>query len=474
MVARQNLLVLALLASLLCVALSSAAAATIESWLTTADLRETISPQPSLAFTAATDATDNRIEIEDTKTFQTILGLGSSLEPTTCSNFWRMAPADRETLMERVVDPDKGIGMNLMRLCIGTPDFTGDPWHSCDDVAPGETDPELVRFSITKDRDYILPVLKLARGLKPDLLFFASPWSPPAWMKTNQSLIGGSLDRKWYGAYTRYFVKFIQAYESEGIPLYAVTIQNEPGVDRSKQSVRWHYPSCHYTAEQERDLIRDHLGPAFSAAGLKTKIWSYDHNFNEKAGSDDPGIDYPTVVMTDAPAGRYVGGIAFHGYEGHPSGMSTFHTRFPAVPLHFSEGSVFGSRGATELISILRNWASSYNAWVTMIDENRGPNNGPFKPSRTMVTLDGKTGGVKYHNDFFFYTQFMRFVKRGAVRLESSGVPENVAFQNRDGQIVLIVANAEAKEAKIRVEFGGSAFVTVLPRQSVGTYTWPR
>ena len=127
-----------------------------------------------------------------------------------------------------------------------------------------------------------------------------------------------------------------------------------------------------------------------------------------------------------------------------------------------------------ELISILRNWASSYNAWVTLIDENRGPNNGPFKPSRTMITLDSKTGSLTYHNDFYFYAQFMRFVRRGAVRLESSGAPENVAFQNPDGQIVLILANTEAKEAKIRVEFDGSAFETMLPRQSVGTYAWSR
>jgi glucosylceramidase len=317
-------------------------------------------------------------------------------------------------------------------------------------------------------------VLKLARELNPDLLFYASPWSPPAWMKTNQSLIGGSLDRKWYGAYARYFVKFVQAYQGEGIPIHAVTIQNEPGVDRSKQPVRWHYPSCRYTGEQERDFIRDHLGPAFSAAGLKTKIWSYDHNFNEKAGGDDPGIDYPTVVMTDAQAGKYVAGVAFHGYEGNPAGMSTFHARFPNVPVHFSEGSVFGIRGVAELIAILRNWASSYNAWVTIIDENRGPNNGPFKPSRTMITLDSKAGEVKYHSDFYFYTQFMRFVKRGAVRLGSSGAPENVAFQNPDGQIVLIMANTEQKEARVRVESDGSAFETVLPRQSVGTYAWSR
>ena len=164
-----------------------------------------------------------------------MLGLGSSLEPATCSNLWRMSAADRERTIERLVSPTTGIGMNLMRICIGTPDFTGDPWYSYNDLPPGETDPELKRFSIEKDRAYILPVLKLARQKNPDLLFFASPWSPPGWMKSTGTMIGGELLPQWYPAYAEYFVKFIHAYEAEGIPIYAVTIQNEPGVDRAKE-----------------------------------------------------------------------------------------------------------------------------------------------------------------------------------------------------------------------------------------------
>ena len=185
--------------------------------------------------------------------------------------------------------------MNLMRICIGTPDFTGEPWYSYDDLSAGQKDPELARFTIEKDRRYVIPVLKAARAANSELLFFASPWSPPAWMKSGDTLIGGRLLPEHYAAYAKYFVKFVQAYESEGIPIHAVTVQNEPGVDRTKDAPKWHYPSCRWTGEDERNFIRDHLGPQFKANGLTTQIWCYDHNFNVSPtpDGDDPGIAYP-------------------------------------------------------------------------------------------------------------------------------------------------------------------------------------
>src|SRR5262249_48955285 len=148
-----------------------------------------------------------------------------------------------------------GINLNLMRICIGTSDFTGDPWYSYDDIPAGRTDPELSHFSIAKDRSYILPILKQAIKINPNLQLFASPWSPPGWMKTTGNMIGGGLLPKWYSAYAHYFVKFIKAYEAEGTPIYAVTVQNEPGVDREHQP-KMRYPSCKWTAEEERDFIK--------------------------------------------------------------------------------------------------------------------------------------------------------------------------------------------------------------------------
>jgi len=236
-----------------------------------------------------------------------------------------------------------------------------------------------------------------------------------------------------------------------------------------------HYPSCRYSGAQERDFIRDHLGPALRRAALKTEIWSYDHNFNEKASGDDPGIEYPATVLSDPKAAPFVSGVGFHGYEGRPDGMARFHERFPGVPIYFTEGSVFGVRGMLKLLDILRNWASSYNAWVIMIDEKKGPNNGPFPPSRTIITLDSPSRAVTYHADYYFYSQVMRYVARGAVRIVSTDPPgglKSVAFANPDGGTVLVVVNPANAEQAFQVAVRDKSFGAVLPPQAVGTYVW--
>jgi glucosylceramidase len=385
-----------------------------------------------------------------------------------------MSESDRERALERLVSPTAGIGMNLMRVCIGTPDFTGDAWYSYDDRPPGETDPDLKHFSIERDRAYILPVLKQARRQNPDLLFFASPWSPPGWMKSTGTMVGGRLLPRWYPAYADYFVKFTRAYEAEGIPIYAVTVQNEPGVDRAKErDPKWHYPSCHWTAEQERDFIRDHLGPALRRAGLRTKIWCYDHNYNRKPHGDNPGIAYPRTILSDPQAAQFVGGVAFHGYAGQPDGMTVFHREFPRGPVHFTEGSVFGLRGGVELIEKLRNWASSYNAWVTILDDHGQPNNGPFEASRTIITLNPATRKPIEHFDFFLYGHFMKFIQRGAVRVDSEGPRRlpHVAFRNPDGALVLIVVN-DGAAVSVEAVCGPANWRTPLPGRSVATLVW--
>lgn len=458
------------------VAMAADAAASIRWWVSTADLGQKLSEQPPLEWHAGFQPGRHQVEIKPGTAFQTMLGLGSSLEPATCWNLSVMSAADRERTMEHLLNPTTGIGVNLMRICIGTPDFTGDPWYSYNDVPQGDTDPELRRFSIEKDRAYILPILKLARQKNPDLLFFASPWSPPGWMKSTGTMIGGHLQPRWYPVYAEYFVKFIRAYEAEGIPIHAVTIQNEPGVDRAKEKdPKWFYPSCHWTAEQERDFIRDHLGPAFRRHGLQTKIWCYDHNYNEKTRGDDPGIAYPRTILRDGQAAQFVSGVAFHGYAGQPSGMSVFHREFPNVPLYFTEGSVFGLKGGVELTERLRHHASAYNAWVTILDDKGKPNNGPFEASRTIITLDPQTKQPKEHFDFFQYGQFMKFVRRGAQRIESTpddNSPANVAFRNADGEKVLIVVNTDSQGQSLSLVCEGRGTMVPLPAKSVATFVW--
>ncbi|MCP5516984.1 MAG: hypothetical protein H7A45_06965 [Verrucomicrobiales bacterium] len=445
-------------------------------WVSTSDGRLRLAAQPSLSFGPSGETSGVRIAVQPEGVRQPVLGLGSSLEPATCWNLSLMEAADRRQVLRRLLDPVEGIGMSLMRICIGTPDFTGDEWYTYDDLPPGATDPELGRFSIERDRRYILPVLREARAVNPDLRFFASPWSPPGWMKTTGSVIGGELKPEWYAAYARYFVRFIQAYAAEGIPVHAVTIQNEPGVDRAKErDPDWFYPSCHWTGEQERDFIRDHLGPTFERHGLGTEIWCYDHNYNVRRQGDDPGLGYPRTILSDPAAARYVDGVAFHGYAGRPTGMRMFHEEFPEVPLYFTETSVYGVQGAVQIIEFLRNWAGSYSAWVTILDEHQQPNNGPFDADPTCVIFHSDTRQVSYEFDYFMYGQFMKFIRPGARRIESTpegGPLPNVAVRNPDGALVLVLANPSARERPFTLVCGDQqARGSALPA-SVTTLRW--
>ena len=387
-------------------------------WLTSHDLQHRLDEQAILTLEStkkSLQASKDTIVVNEKNRFQEIVGLGSSLEPSTCYNLWKLSPSTRTEVLTQLFHPKLGIGINLSRICIGTPDFTSDPWYTYDDVPQGQQDRELRNFSIDKDRRYIIPMIKAALEINPELLIFASPWSPPGWMTSTDDMIGGQLRPEFYPVYAKYLVRFIHAYQEQGIPIHAITVQNEPGVDRSGAVPRWRYPSCRFSAEQERDFIRDHLGPALGQAGLTTKIWCYDHNYNTSPSKDgdDPGVDYPRTILLDSAASRYVSGVAFHGYVGKPSAMSLFREEFPGTPLHFTEGSVFGPRGGRRLVELLRNWASSYNGWVTMLTTDGKPNNGPFRASKTCVTVNPEYSQVSYHYDYYQYGHFFRFIKRG-------------------------------------------------------------
>lgn len=454
----------------------------VESWISSEDLTQRLAPQANLAFSGENDAR-GVVRVDETKVYQTLLGMGSSLEHTTCANLWRLDQATRAEVVERLVSPENGIGMSSMRICIGTPDFTGEPWYSYNDLPPGATDEGLVRFSIDKDRAYVLPILKLALEKNPDLILFASPWSPPGWMKTCGDMIGGHLYPRYYPVYARYFVKFLEAYAAEGIPIRAVTVQNEPGVNKRDDVLSWWYPSCQWSlvededtwwpvshdtmGQPERDFIRDHLGPAFEANGIKTQIWCYDHNLNN--------LNYPRTILSDPRAARYVEGVAFHPYAGSPADMGAFHDEFPEKRVFLSEGSMFGVEGAIQIMEFLRNWASAYHAWVTVIDTEGNPNNGPFKTTDTCVTLDPKSLTVSYHFDYYMYGQFMKFIRPGAVRIESTapeGPLSHVAFRNREGSFVLVVANPEPQATPLAVAWRDRRFSTEIPAKSVATYRW--
>lgn len=450
-----------LLATACLVATIARAQPAVQWWTSSEDLKQKLSPQAELKFSGSKPDNEPAVQVDERTTYQSILGLGNSLEHSTCYNLSLLPPDRREKALESLVDPEKGIGMSLMRICIGTPDFTASPWYTYDDMPPGRTDPELKHFSIAKDREYVLPILKLAKKINPQLKFFASPWSPPAWMKTNDRIGGGKINPEHFRPLAEYFARFIEVYRAEGIEVHAVTIQNEP--EYAPEA----YPTCLWTAEEQRDFIRDHLGPVFKAHGLSTLIWCYDHNFNHP--------NFPATILNDASAAGFVDGTAFHHYEGKPSAMTQFHERFPAKNIYFTEGSTFGARGAVGIISFLRNWARSYNAWVTMIDHKRKPNLGPHACSATCVVLNSETLELDYRFDYYMYGQFTKFIQPDAVRIassESAELPPNVAFRNPNGTIVLVAANPGSNAREFAAAWNDRIFNASLAPKSVATFKW--
>jgi len=439
-----------------------AAGPAVQCWISSEDLSARLTPQPELRFRAGPKPGQGSIQVDDTTTYQSVLGLGSSLEHSTCYNLSLLPPDLRERVIESLVHPDRGIGMNLMRLCIGTSDFAPGPFYTYNDLPPGQEDPKLTQFSIERDREYVLPVIKTAHRLNPKLRFFASPWTPPPWMKTNGRYGGGSLRPECYPHFAEYLARFVEAYRREGIEIHALTVQNEPEFGPEQ------YPSCLWTAKQQRDFIRDHLGPLFRARQIKTLIWGFDHNFN------NPG--FPATILRDSQAAQFVDGSAFHLYEGKPEAMSTLQREFPDKPIYFTEGSVYGVKGATEIISYFRNWSRSYNAWVTMIDHRGKPNVSGFHDcDPTIVVLNRDTLQTEYRADYYIYGQFMKFIQLGAVRIASnagSRVPANVAFRNPDGSLVLVVVQTESKPREPTLTWRGRVLTTSLPARSVATFCW--
>ncbi len=434
-----------------------AAAMDVAWWVSSEDMLNTLTAQPGLALGPEAPGADLRID--DTHRYQTILGLGASLDHATCYNISRLPPGEQERAVEWIVSPYTGIGMNLMRICIGTSDFTASPWYTCADI-PGDL--PLEHFSIEKDREYVLPILKMALEINPDLLFFASPWSPPGWMTSNGQIGGGRFDSACYATYARYLAKFIKAYEAEGIPIYAITLQNEPDYN-PPTSV-----TCRWTFKQQAEFIANHVGPEFERQGIQTRLWCWDHNFEP--------IGWPRNVLNDPGAAPYIDGTAFHHYAGRPSSMARLSAMFPSKHIYFTEGSTSGVRGAIEIIAILRNWARSYNAWVTVLDDQGQPNRGPHRAGPTCIVLDSASQTLLYSYDYCMYGQFMRFIQRDAVRIGSTDFRSirfaNAAFLNPDGSIALVVANADRRPSTFTIAWRGKSFAAEVPERATATFVW--
>lgn len=419
------------------------------------------------------------INIDPNEKYQTMLGIGTSMEESTVFNLARMAPEKRHEVLEKLVDPKNGIGMNLIRICIGTPDFTSRTFYTYDDLgnlkAKGLTqDPDLKYFSIKKDIDYgIVDTLKEALAINPNLKIFASPWTPPGWMKNvsstssaytnnDNNIKGGTLKTEDIPLLAKYYTKFVDAYKAKGIKISAMTMQNEPELEIN-------YPSCLVTSDQERQLSIE-LKKDLKASRDDTELWAFDHNF-------DSAEAYVKPILTDSAAASAISGVAFHDYSGDPSAMTTIHNLYPNKDMHLTERSVWGTAGADRMAQYFRNWATSYNSWVTMLDSDIKPTQWVGVPDPTMLIQDSSD----YNNywkcpEYYITGQFSKFIQRGAVRIGSnygsSDTVTNVAFKNPDGTIATVVINQTKTAQVFKMMYNGVEIPASIPAGTVATYMW--
>src|SRR5689334_8783438 len=252
-----------------------AAGETVNIWLTTGDKANLLAPQPAVTFVPDSGSNPLTIDVNESLSYQTMDGFGASFTDSSAWLVWnKLSAAQRNTLMNNLFNPSTGIGLSYLRQPISSSDFALSN-YTYDDMPAGQTDPNLTNFSINHDKTYITPVIQQALAINPNLHVMGTPWSAPAWMKTSGSLFNGTLQTQYYGAYANYFVKFIQAYNTEGIPVYAITLQNEPHFEPNS------YPGMRLEPADEANFVKNNLGPAFSSAGITTKIIVWDHNWDE-------------------------------------------------------------------------------------------------------------------------------------------------------------------------------------------------
>jgi glucosylceramidase len=419
--------------------------------------------QPSLAWKTG-PAAENVIELNPGNKYQEMLGFGAAFTDAACYTFNRLESPVREKLFHEMFHPSE-MGLNVCRTCIGASDYSTDMF-SYDE---GDPDPEMQRFSIAHDQSYVLPMLREARKQNPELFLFSSPWSPPGWMKAGGSMLGGSMRQKYFAPYANYFVKFLQAYAADGVPVQAVTVQNEVDTDQDARM-----PACLWGQEYEMGFVKNHLGPALQQSGLSTKIWILDHNYNlwgrAVAELDDPDVR------------KYCNAVAFHGYVGGADQMSKFHKAYPEAQIYWTEGGpdvtapdylTDWTKWGQTFVEITRNWAQSITGWNLALDEKGKPNIGPF-PCGGVVTIHSQTRDITRCGQYWAFAHFSRHIRRGAKRFESVGKVDgvdHVGFENPGGQRVVVITNSGPTK-RVHLKQGGNVAEIALAANSVTTLSW--
>lgn len=450
----------------------------ISVWLSTADQAFLLKSVDGLVFRTDLSGGDYTVSVDDQVQYQQMDGFGASMTESSAyviSN--NLTQAERDNLMTKFFDRSQGIGISLLRQPMGASDFSFSNW-TYDDMPTGNTDVNLTNFSIGKDSNAVIPLIKIAMSINSDLRIMASPWSPPGWMRTGDKMVqGGTLKTNYYAAYSGYFVKFITRYASAGIPVFAVTVQNETEYEPLSNA------GMLMSATEEANFIKKNLGMAFATNGITTKILCYDHNWDN--------TNHAATVLGDTIARAYIAGTAWHSYGGTPDAMTVIYNQFSAYGkgIWFTEGGSgtwVGGNGSWKscfkeqvqyLISITRNWSRSVIWWNLALNQYGGPIVYTNTNNYGLVRVDtnSRTVDVPYQAGYYSLGHLSKFVRPGAYRISSSSDTnslQSVAFKNADGKIALLVYNQASGQKTVRVSWRTKGFLLAMPAESAVTFYW--
>jgi glucosylceramidase len=454
----------------------SAAGKKAQVFTTAQGTNQRLAPGTALSFAAAAQPVETQVcvFVDPSHQFQTLLGIGGALTDASAEVFAKLPKAQQQELLQAYYSPSQGIGYSLARTNIASCDFSSDSY-----TYVADNDVSLKSFSVKHDEQYKIPLIKQATAAAGGkLTLFVSPWSPPAWMKTNHDLLhGGKLLPEFRQPWANHYVKFIQTYEKMGIPIWGLSVQNEPMATQ-----KWE--SCLYTAEEERDFIKEYLGPTLAKAGLSgKKLIAWDHN-------RDLLYQRASTVLDDPAAAKYVWGIGYHWYETWTTSGPLFDNErrvkeaFPNTNLMFTEGCVenfkfdqvndwkLGERYGNSLINDFNAGTVGWTDWNILLDETGGPNhvgNFCFAP----IIADTKAGKLIYTNAYYYIGHFSKFVRPGAKRVATTSNRDwlqATSFRNTDGKVAVVVMNTSDKPQEFQLWIKGQAASTTAAPHSMATY----
>ncbi|MFC5032886.1 glucan endo-1,6-beta-glucosidase [Streptomyces sp. So13.3] len=466
----------------------AASGPTISAWITTPDRANLLTPGQTTTLGTGTSQS-NTITVDPSQTYQSVDGFGASITDASATLLSALPSSQRDSVMASIFSPSSGIGMSMLRQPLGASDFVNGPFYTYDDMPAGQTDPTLAHFSIAHDQAQIIPLLKQAISLNPKLKVVVAPWGAPAWMKDSNSIVGGHILPQYYQAYATYLFKSVQAYEAAGVPVYAMSVENEP-----QNRIPLGYPATNVPVAAETAIINS-LGPQLQAGGLgNVKIMAFDHNWaehpNDTAAAvklgEAPELNYASDILNSSAA-PYIAGAAFHCYYGDAGAQTAIHNQFPNKDVWFTECS--GSHDAGQPLSqyfadtlnwqannvtipAMQNWSKSVLLWNLALDSNGSPHNEGCGTCTGTIAIDGTN--VTYNAEYYLTGHLSKFVQPGAVHIGSNNAGDlhNVAFKNPDGTIALVVNNIGGGTQSFGISAGGQSANYAVPAHALATFTW--